>query len=104
MTQAGLLMRRRLRQRCIAAARDQRITLTPNETAMDRAAIAAKKLDEFLSSMRGTGVLMQFNKEYGSGFMIYRLALGRLRLALVPLLMNNGQPSVGASLFEQVFR
>jgi hypothetical protein len=57
---------------------------------------------------------MQFNKEYerrrteatanGSGFMIYRLALGRLRLALVPLLMNNGQPSVGASLFEQVFR
>jgi hypothetical protein len=96
------------------AAADNRATLTPNATALDRASDSAKRLDEFLASMRGTGVLMQFNREYkrrrteatanGSGFMIYRVALGRLRLALVPLLMNNGQPSVGASLFEQVFR
>jgi hypothetical protein len=96
------------------SAADNRTTLTPNATAMARAAIAAKKLDDFLGSMRETGVLMQFNKEYkrrrteaaanGTGFMIYKDALGRLRLALVPLLMNNGQPSVGASLFEQVFR
>ena len=56
---------------------------------MERAGGAAQKLDEFLGGMRGTGVLMQFNKEYkrrrteatanGSGFMIYRVALGRLR-------------------------
>jgi hypothetical protein len=85
------------------AAADNRATLTPNATALDRGAVAANKL-----------VLMQFNREYkrrrteatanGSGFMIYKVALGRLRLALVPLLMSGGQPSVGASLFQQVFR
>jgi hypothetical protein len=39
----------------------------------------------------------------GRGFMPYKIAMSRLRLALVPLLQNGGKPAVGASLFATVF-
>jgi hypothetical protein len=39
----------------------------------------------------------------GEGFMSYATATARLRRALIPLLMNGGQPVAGASLFAQIF-
>jgi hypothetical protein len=89
------------------------VTLTPHDVAVTRAANAAGKLDEFMSSMRGTGVLREFNRAFklrreaamadGRGFMSYKIALARLRTALVPLLMNGGKPAIGASLFATIF-
>jgi hypothetical protein len=95
------------------AASDQRVTLTPHATAMMRAGEAAKRLDAYMASLRGTGVLKEFTKAYrrkrlaaglrGEGFMPYSAAELRLRRALIPLLMNGGQPAVGQSLFAQIF-
>lgn len=66
-----------------------------------------------MDSLRGTGVRKEFTKAYrrkrlaaglrGEGFMSYGNAELRLRRALVPLLMNGGQPAVGASLFAEIF-
>jgi hypothetical protein len=96
------------------AAGDQRITLTPHATAMERAGSVAKRLDDYLGGMRGTGVLREFNCEFkrrrteaaegGSGFMTYKNALARLRVTLIPLRMSGGQPAVGQSLFAEIFR
>jgi hypothetical protein len=95
------------------AASDQRITLTPHDVAIIRAGQAAAKLDAYMASLRGTGVLKEFTKAYrrkrlaaglrGEGFMSYGAAELRLRKALVPLLMNGGQPIVGQSLFATIF-
>jgi len=65
--------------------------------------------DEYLASMRGTGMLREFTKVYrrhraaesDKSFMTYGTAMGRLRLALVPMLAS-GKP-VGR-VFDQVFR
>jgi hypothetical protein len=35
--------------------------------------------------------------------MSYENAAARLRLALIPLLMNGGKPAVGGSLFAEIF-
>jgi hypothetical protein len=35
--------------------------------------------------------------------MPFKVAEARLRRALIPLLMNNGQPVAGASLFAEIF-
>jgi hypothetical protein len=95
------------------AALQCRATLTEHDTAMVRAHAMAERLDEFMSSMRGTGVLREFNHTYkarrqaafarGEQFLKYKVALARLRSAMVPVLMNDGQPVLGASLFAQVF-
>jgi hypothetical protein len=87
--------------------------LTPHDVVMARAANAAERLDKLMSSMRGTGVLKEFNRAYkrrreaafarGERFMKYKIALARLRSAMVPILMNGGNPVLGASLFAQVF-
>jgi len=87
--------------------------LTSHRVAMERAAEAAQRLDAFMDSLKGTGVLREFTKTYkrrrlaaaerGEGFMSYANAERRLRLALIPLLVNGGKPAVGASLFAQVF-
>jgi hypothetical protein len=89
-----------------------RVTLTEHDTAVGRAANAAERLDAFMGSLNGTGVLREFNRAYktrrqaafakGEQFMKYKVALARLRSAMIPILMNNGQP-VGASLFAEVF-
>ena len=95
------------------AAVECRATLTPHGVAISRARVAAERLDSFMSSMRGTGVLKEFTRTYkrrriaaaerGKGFMSYKVAELRFKRALVPLLMNGGKPAVGASLFAQVF-
>jgi hypothetical protein len=86
--------------------------LTEHSVAISRAGSAAERLEEFMTSMQGTGTLREFSKTYrrrriaaaerGEGFMSYQTAVRRLRLALVPILMNGGKPSAG-SLFAEVF-
>jgi len=39
----------------------------------------------------------------GRGFVSFRVAELRLRRALIPLLVNGGEPVVGQSLFAEVF-
>ena len=95
------------------AAVECRATLTPHGVAISRARVAAERLDAFMSSMRGTGVLKEFTRtykrrriaavEHGKGFMSYKVAELRFKRALIPLLLNNGKPAVGASLFAEVF-
>jgi hypothetical protein len=80
---------------------------------MQRAAGAARRLDEYLTSLKGTGVLKEFTRTYkrrriaaaerGKGFMSYRVAELRFKRALIPLLQSGGEPALGVSLFTQVF-
>jgi hypothetical protein len=89
------------------------VTLTVHNVAMIRAEEAAKRLDAYMASQRGTGVLKEFNRAFkrrrmeamskGRGFMNYKAAELRLRRALIPLLMNGGKPAVGQSLFASIF-
>jgi hypothetical protein len=93
------------------AAVECRATLTPHGVAISRAAFAAKRLDEYLTSLKGTSVLKQFTHTYrlrrvaaaerGKGFMSYKVAELRFKRALIPLLMNGGKPST--SLFATIF-
>jgi hypothetical protein len=95
------------------AAAELHFTLTPHATAMQRATEAATKLNNFMDGLRRTGALKEFTKAYrarrlalgqaGKGFMSYANAELRLRRALIPLLVNGGQPAVGQSLFAEVF-
>jgi hypothetical protein len=94
------------------AASDQRVTLTEHAVAMIRAAEAAKRLDQFMDGLRGTGRLREFNRMFkrrrmeamlnGRGFMSYAAAEARLRKALVPLLQGGGNVHT-ATLFADVF-
>src|SRR3981081_999137 len=82
------------------AAVAPRQTLTPHDVAIERAGNAATKLDRYMASLRGSGVLAQFNRQYkrrrieaaanGGGYMTYKIATSRLRLALIPLLVSGG--------------
>jgi hypothetical protein len=93
------------------AAADARSTLTPHDVAISRAAGAAAKLDAYMDSLRGTGVLVEFNRAFkrkrmaatasGEGFMSYSTAMLRLRKALVPLLQGGNVQT--QSLFAAVF-
>jgi hypothetical protein len=95
------------------AAVECRATLTPHGVAMQRAAGAARRLGEYLTSLKGTGVLKEFKRTYkrrriaaaerGKGFMSYRVAELRFKRALIPLLQSGGKPALGVSLFTQVF-
>jgi hypothetical protein len=95
------------------AARDQRVVLTAHSVAMGRAEAGAKKLDEYIGGLKGTGVLAGFNREYkkrrmaaaanGAGYLTYSKALARLRAALVPVLNTGQKPAVG-TLFAEIFR
>jgi hypothetical protein len=87
--------------------------LTEHATAMARAGSASQRLDEYMASVRGTGVLKEFNRAYkrrrmaatarGEGFMTFKTAEARLRNALVPLLTGD-KPVATASLFAEVFK
>jgi hypothetical protein len=91
-----------------------RATLTAHDVAVARAGAVARRLDEYLSSVRGAGTLREFKRAFkvrratamaaGRGFMPHKTAMSRLRLALVPLLMSAGKPAIGASLFAEIFR
>jgi hypothetical protein len=95
------------------AAVECRATLTPHDVAISRARVAAERLDAFMSSMRGTGVLKEFTRTYkrrriaaaerGKGFMSYKVAELRFKRAMIPILMAGGKPAVGASLFATIF-
>jgi hypothetical protein len=95
------------------AAADHRQTLTPHATAIDRAGAAADRLDAYLDGLRGRGTLKQFNRAFkarrkaaaanGTGFISYKLATARLRLALIPLLIGGQNVGPVESLFEKIF-
>jgi hypothetical protein len=95
------------------AAADPRVTLTAHHVAMTRAGKAAQRLDAYVESLRARGAMREFTKAYrrhrlaamerGEGYMSFKVAELRLRRALIPLLMNNGQPVAGASLFAEIF-
>jgi hypothetical protein len=96
------------------AAADQRVVLTAHPVAMVRAGDAAARLNSYMDSLRGTGRLREFTKEFkrgriaanmrGEGFMSFSHAELRLRRALIPLLMGGGQPAIGQSLFAEIFK
>ena len=46
------------------AAVDHRQTLTPHDVTIERAGNAATKLDRYMESLRGSGVLAEFNRQY----------------------------------------
>jgi hypothetical protein len=94
------------------AAADLRVTLTPNDVAIERAQSAARELDAYLGSLGRNGVLRDFNRAFkqrrteaamrGEGFMSYKAAESRLRRALIPMLVNGR--TIGAqSLFAEIF-
>jgi hypothetical protein len=66
-----------------------------------------------MSSVRGTGVLREFNRAYkrrrmaatarGEGFMTFKTAEARFKRALIPLLQGGGKPVVSGSLFATIF-
>jgi hypothetical protein len=95
------------------AAADQRTTLTPHAAAISRAGDAAGRIDRYMESLRGTGVLKEFNRAYkkrrmaaatrGEGFMTYNVAEARLRLALIPLLVGGRNVGPVQSLFAEIF-
>jgi hypothetical protein len=95
------------------AATECRVTLTPNDVVMARAASAADRLDRYMDALKGTGVLKQFTHTYrlrrkaaatkGDGFMSFATAELRFKRALIPLLMNGGKPAVGTSFFATIF-
>ena len=95
------------------AASDQRATLTSHDVAIERAGNAATKLDAYFESMRRSGQLAQFNKQYkqrrteatanGRGFMSWSTAMTRLKRALVPMLVAGRTIAPMQSLFEQIF-
>src|SRR5260221_4638121 len=74
------------------AASDKRATLTPNDVAMKRAGDAARRIEEYMASMRAMGAMREFTRAYkrrrteaaanGKGFMSYAVAEARLRRAL----------------------
>jgi hypothetical protein len=86
-------------------------TLTPDDVAIERAAASMARLDAMIEAMRGGGTLREFNRQYklrraaaraeGRGFMLYAVAVKRLKLALVPML-QSGRPLAG--VFDEVFR
>jgi hypothetical protein len=94
------------------AAADLHVTLTEHATAMMRAVEAAKRLDQFMDGLRGTGRLREFNRMFkrrrmeamlnGRGFMSYAAAEARLRKAPIPLLQGGGNVHT-ATLFADVF-
>jgi hypothetical protein len=94
------------------SAASLRATLTDDATAVSRASSAVVKLDAYMNSLRGTGVLKEFNRAYkrrrteaaanGQGFMTYAVAEARLRRALIPLLVGGKQANA-QSLFAEIF-
>jgi hypothetical protein len=95
------------------AAADQRVTLTPHDTAMTRAGASAKWLDAYIENLRARGAMKEFTKAYkrhrlaaaasGHGFMSFAVAEQRLRRALIPLLMGGGTIGPTSSLFNEIF-
>jgi hypothetical protein len=94
------------------AAKEKRATLTPHDTAMMRAADAAKRLDAYIEGLRARGAMKEFTKAYrrhrlaaadrGEGFMSFANAEARLRKALIPRLIG-GTVGTTSSLFAEVF-
>jgi hypothetical protein len=69
------------------------------------------RLDAMVKAMNRDGTLREFNRQYklrraialaeGRGFMLYAVAMKRLKLALVPML-QSGRPLAG--VFDEVFK
>jgi len=70
-------------------------TLTDDATAVSRASSAVVKLDAYMDSLRGTGVLKEFNRAYkrrrteaaasGRGFMTYAVCRGTVAQGAHPV-------------------
>jgi hypothetical protein len=95
------------------AAAECGVTLTPHDAAISRAGDAATRLDRYMESLRGSGMLKEFNRAFklrrmaatacGEGFMNYKTAEARLRRALIPLLINGRTIGPAQSLFAEIF-
>jgi hypothetical protein len=80
---------------------------------MARAGDAVARLDAYLTSLRCTDTLKEFNRSYkrrrmaatarGEGFMAYKVAEAGLRQALIPLLVNGRTIGPAQSLFAEIF-
>lgn len=56
--------------------------LTPHDVAITRTGAASRKIEQHMQSLRGTGILKEFNRAYkqrrmaatarGEGFMLYK--------------------------------
>ena len=96
------------------AAASQRVTLTADHIAIERAGAAAAKIEQHLAVLLKTGGLREFNREFqrrrseardaGHGFMSYSTATARLRSAMVEMLVGKETVGPVASLFEKIFR
>jgi hypothetical protein len=94
------------------AAVQCRATLTPHDVVMARAGAAAHRLDAIVKTLRASGMMREFTRQYklrraaatarGEGFMSYGNAEARLRQALIPLLQSGGKPAA-QSIFAEVF-
>jgi hypothetical protein len=102
-----------LTQALHAAAAKRRAVLTPNVSALLRAASLVRKLISLLEQYRTSGALKEFNAEYkrrraaaeakGSGFMPYGTAMLRLRRLLISIITKKHEVARMQSLFEKVF-
>jgi hypothetical protein len=81
-----------------------RTTLTDDATAITRAGYAARRLDDYMASLLGTGILREFKpKPIGSTALrqprvtlSHSCAETKIRQCRIPLLlMNGGKPVVG---------
>jgi len=97
----------------MTAAAKCRAVLTPHDVAVKRAGEAAKRLDAYIQNLSARGAMKEFTKAYrrhrlaavaaGRGFMSFRHAELRLRLALIPLLVNGRAMAPTSSLFAEIF-
>jgi hypothetical protein len=111
MTQAGHLIAATAEAALHGATAATRVVLTAHAVAMGRAEAGAKRLDDYLGGLRGTGVLAGFNREFkkrrmaaaatGEGYMTYSKALARLRAALVLIAARNLRPGGSRKFFDR---
>jgi hypothetical protein len=95
------------------AAASQRVTLTADHVAIERAGAASEKIEQHLAALRKTGGLREFNREFsarrnearaaGHGFMSYSTATARLRSAMVEMLVGRDTIGPVGQLFEKIF-
>lgn len=91
-------------------ARLERVGITPDAVAINRAEAASQQLDEYLERLRKCGAMRDFTRMFkrarfaaglrGEGFMNWHTAELRLRRALIPVLASGTVKAAG--LFAEV--
>jgi hypothetical protein len=80
---------------------------------MKRAGDAARRIEEYVESMRAAGAMREFTRAYkarrlaastqGKGFMSFAVAEGRLRRALISRLVGGQNAGPARSMFAEIF-